>query len=203
MNCQEIKRLLISFLQFELSESESLIIEAHLHECPDCQKEKALLERSWSMLDSFQAPKVSSNFTWSLMERIREQEERKPGFTFTFPEINIQFGYRVLVPVAVSACVLIMVYFSFQKYLNHEPQVAQVVAPEPKAIIEAQKEVSVGSTVKVAEVVPVATKEEVKISFADEEIIRNLDAYKNAEFYKNYAAVEDLDVVENIKEGTS
>jgi hypothetical protein len=203
MNCQEIKRLLVPFLQSELSESERLIIEAHLHECPDCQKEKTLLEGSWSMLDSFQAPKVSSNFTWRLMDRIREQEERKPGFGVTFPEINFQFGYRVLVPVAVSVCVLIAVYFSFQKYLNQEPQVAQVVAPEPKTIIEAQKEVPVESAVKVAEVVPTAAKEEVKISASDEEIIRNLDAYKNAEFYKNYAAVEDLDVVENIKEGTS
>jgi anti-sigma factor RsiW len=203
MDCREIKRLMVPFLESELSERDRLIIEAHLHECVDCQKEKAALEQTWSMLDGFQAPKVSSNFTWNLMERIREQEERRPKFNFAFPEINIRFGYRVLVPAMVSACALIVAYLFVQNNLNQEQQVAEDFSPEQASIAQAKREVPAESEVKVAEVAPAATKEDVKISSVDEEIIRNLDAYKNAELYKNYALVEDLEVVENSNEGTS
>lgn len=216
MNCREIKKLLVPFLESQLPESERVIIEAHLYECEDCQKEKVLLEKTWSMLDGFQAPEVSSNFTWNLMARIHEQEEEKPKFSFVFPEINIQFGFRVLAPVMVSACVLIAVYLFVQNHLNQEQQVAKVVSPEQKTIIQAQKEVPVESEVNAAKVTPVERKEDsriaatqlaenekVKIAAGDEEIIRNLEVYKNIELYQNYALVNDLDVVENLDEGTS
>ena len=61
MNCQEIKKLLLPFLESDLSEKERAIVEAHLHQCAECRKEKELLEQTWFMLDKFQAPQVSHN----------------------------------------------------------------------------------------------------------------------------------------------
>lgn len=202
MNCREIKKLLVPFLELELSESERAIIEAHLHICVNCQKEKVLLEKTWSILDGFKVPAVSSNFTSNLMARIHEQEEVKPKFTFTFPGINIQFGFRVLAPIMVSVCVLVVGYLFVQNHLIQEQQIAKVVLPEQKTIMQTKENVSAEPKVNVAEITPSERKEDMKIAakiaVTDDEIIHNLDVYTNIELYQNYALVNDLDVVENL-----
>jgi anti-sigma factor RsiW len=200
MNCQEIKKLLVPFLESELSESDKLIVEAHLQTCADCQKDKILLEKTWSILDRYAAPKISSNFTANLMSRIHDQGEAKPKFAL--PEINIQFSFRVLVPVMVSACVLIVIYLFVQNQLVSQQQIAKVVLPEQKTITQVQENAPAESKVNVAEVTPSEQKEDIKVaakvSVPDEEIIRNLDVYTNIELYQNYALVSDLDVVQNL-----
>jgi hypothetical protein len=149
MNCPDVKKLLIPFIESSLSEREMVIVEAHLYSCDDCRKEKELLEKTWSALDGFKAPQVSSNFTWNLMQRIRGQEQTKPRFSFNLPEINIQFGFRVLVPVLVTACVLIAVY----SFVLDQPvplqQFAKVVATEKKTEIEHATVTYLTGTVKV------------------------------------------------------
>jgi anti-sigma factor RsiW len=212
MNCQEIKKLLIPFLESELSESDRAIVEAHLQSCVDCQKEKMLLEKTWSMLDGLGSPKVSSDFTMDLMAKIYEQEEEKPKFTFAFPNINIQFGFRELALASVSACVLIAAYLIVQNHLISKQQVAKDTSSEQEYLMQAKKDASIEPIVNVAEVTPIAQKEEVKIAStelvkdkevkiaaADEEIIRNLDVYENSELYQNYTLLNDLDVVENLE----
>jgi hypothetical protein len=157
-----------------------------------------LLEKTWSMLDGFRAPQVSSNFTSDLMARIPKQVEVKPKLTF--PEINI---LRVLAPVLVSVCAFIVGYLVVQNYMIQNQQIAKVVSPEQKTIMQAKESVSAVSKVNVAEVTPSERTTEVmkvavKIVVPDEEIIRHLDVYQNIELYQNYALVKDLDVVENL-----
>ena len=229
MNCAQIKNLLIPFLQSELSEGDRAVVKTHLQKCDDCRREKVLLEKSWVLMDGFQVPKVSGHFTKNVMAKIHAQEEEKPKFTFAFPEINIQFGFRVLAPAMISVCVLIVVYLLVQNQLAPKQQIAKEILPEQKTMVEVAQVTpaeqientqtavvqvaKVGQEPSVAEVVPVEQKEEVtivttelakneeaKTVVADEEIIRHLDVYENAELYKNYALVSDLDVVESLDE---
>ena len=215
MNCLDIKNLLIPYLESELPESERAIVEAHLHACADCQKEKVLLEKTWSMLDGFQAPEVGRHFTRDLMARIHQEEEEKPGLPFAFPEINIQFCFRVLAPAMAFACVFIVICLLFQNHPFQEQQIAKEILPEqkedtPTAAIQVAK---VEPEPAVVEFAPIQQAEDVKIAATelakdekaktavpDEEIIRDLDVYENVDLYQNYALVNDLDVVENLDE---
>lgn len=202
MNCQEIKKLLIPFLDSELSEKERAIINTHLHACKSCQKEKELLERTWSMLDGLRAPKVSSNFTANLMTKIREKEQKRPKFIFVFPDIHLQFALRKLAPVLATICILIVSYLFVQNYLIREQQVAKDFSPEQESIMQAKKDISVESEADVAKVAPIEREEITQLAAIDEEIIRYLDVYENIEFYQNYGLVDDFDIVENLDEGT-
>jgi predicted anti-sigma-YlaC factor YlaD len=176
MDCRNIKDLLSSFIESELSESERAAVEEHLHACDGCRKEKELLEKTWAMLDGYKAPALSRNFSVNLMAKIREQRGARPNLAF------------VLAPVMASVCVIIAVYL----FVQNRPPIEQ----------PAEEVVSLTSKVDVIEVAPVAQKierkEEVKLTATDEEIIRNLDVYENIELFQNYALVDDLDVVENL-----
>lgn len=211
MNCRKIKKLLVPFLESELSESSRGMLEAHLHNCDACQKEKMLLEQTWSMLDGFKVPAVRNNFTSNLMAKIHDLEEAGPKFTFVFPEINIQFGFRVLAPAMAAVCVLIVAYFFVQNQLIQEQRIAKVVLPEQKTILQAKKNVSSESRANVAGIISSERKRDLKntttefaknekagITATDEEIIRNLDVYENVELYQNYALLDNFDVVENL-----
>jgi len=191
MNCQDIKRLLIPYLESDLSGSDKAAIEEHLHKCDGCQKEKMLLEKTWSMLDASGTPQVSKNFTENLMAKIHTQKTVKPEFVFAFPQIRIQFGFRTLVPVAASVCVLIAAYIFVQNQLTYKQQSAKGLLPIETAM-QATKESADSTVTKLEE------DERSGITAADEEIIRNLDVYEDIEMYQNYALLNDMDIVENM-----
>ncbi|MCG2712544.1 MAG: zf-HC2 domain-containing protein [Candidatus Omnitrophica bacterium] len=211
MNCRHIKKILIPFLESELSQIEMDIIKAHLHKCADCRKEKLLQEQTWSMLDAFEAPRISSNFTADLMAKIHAQKEVKPGLIRVFPAFNLLLRFRMLAPALVSVCILIVVYLFVQNQMFQALQSAKDFSFKEETILQSKKDISIGSQVNVAEVTLIGQEEDIhlaatefvedvraKITAIDEEIIRNLDVYENIELYQNYALFNDLDVVENL-----
>jgi|GEM_PF-1882337 hypothetical protein len=210
MKCLEIRQLLIPYLDSELSESERVIVEAHLHACADCQKEKMLLEKTWAALDAFQAPAVSGSFTGNLMAKIHGHEEPALRPAVAKPGMSLRFAFRVLAPALVSVCVVIVVYLFVQNELALKRQPANEATslqrPGMQAVKEtpAIKSIYIEATLAKQEegIEPAATApakvEKPEISAADMEIIRNLDVYKNMELYQNFELLNDLDVVENM-----
>lgn len=211
MNCQNAKKLLIPLLESELSERDKSAVEAHLLTCDACNKERSLLEKTWSMLDGVQVPAVRSGFTGNLMAKIREQERGRVRPVFGMPEMDLGFALRILAPVAASACVIIAVYMLGSNYfVGNKPEVketalhsAPVSEPEEAVTIESLANLSEGVSAETKEAAVSAAKQdagkaEEASDPADEDIIRNLDAYENTDLYKNYALISDLDVVENM-----
>ena len=125
MNCKDIRKLLIDFLEAELSESDYVVVRAHLHQCADCRKEKELLENTWAALEGVRVPAVSHNFTSNLMAKIHEQEEKKPAWVFTFPKIPLPLELPRLAPVMVSICFVAAVCFSVPYFLTKEPRITK------------------------------------------------------------------------------
>ncbi len=206
MRCEGIKKLLIPYLDSEISESQKLIVEAHLNSCEACQKEKELLEASWKLLDTAKAPKVSNNFTRDLMYKIYTQEQKSSVFKWQLPEFN--FSFQSLAPSLATISIVVVIYFAFQTYSVKEVKLATKIVPAQKkniqvaANIPVEPKVEVTQEVKPVEVAQVEKKEEIQVAVLDDEIIRNLEAYKNAELYQNYVVVNDMDATEKMSEGT-
>ena len=188
MDCQEIRKLLLPFLESDLPEADRTKVEAHLLVCGDCQKEKVLYEKTWAMLGSFKAPEVSRDFTADLMTKISEEKRGKIEPEVTFPEIALP----VLASILVSVLFCIGGFFFFQ----HQ-QIKELPMSEPVRVIV---------SARVKETFPPVSiihpkgdfKVAVKRAVSDDEIIRNLDAYENIEFYQNLPVLKDLDVVQNL-----
>jgi anti-sigma factor RsiW len=190
MNCRDIRKSLIGFLESELSDGERIVVEAHLQQCEDCRKEKALLENTWAAVGGIQAPAVSRDFSANLMAKIHEQEEKKPAWwDIALPEIHIPFGFPRLIPALVSLSFVAAVCLSALYFL---PKKSQSVK---EASIFQQAKIPATETAVARPVTPV-TKASAPVS--DEEIIRNLDVFENIDLFQNYALLKDFDAVQNL-----
>ena len=190
MNCRDIRKSLVGFLESELSDGDRIVVEAHLHQCEDCRKEKVLLEDTWAALGGIRAPAVGQDFTANLMAKIHEQDEKKPAWWgIALPDIRIPFGFPRLTPVLVSVGLVAAICFSAPYFLPKKTPPAKELSAYKKTEVQAEKVAAVEAVTPVAQTpVPVS----------DEEIIRNLDVYGNIDLLKNYTVLNDFDVVQNL-----
>ena len=190
MNCRDIRKSLIGFLEAELSDGDRIVAEAHLHQCEDCRKEKALLENTWAAVGGVQTPAVSRDFTANLMAKIHEQEEKKPAWWgIALPEIHIPFGFPRLTPVLVSVGLVAAICLSAPYLLPKKPQPVKALSTYKRAEIPAKKVATVESVVPVVKT---------PATVPDEEIIRNLDVFENIDLLQNYALLKDFDTVQSL-----
>jgi anti-sigma factor RsiW len=171
MNCGNVRKRLIDFLDQKLAEGDRILVGAHLIHCENCRNEKALLEKTWAALEGFPSPEVSADFTPRLMARIRE-ESQKTGFPGLVPG-------AIAIGLAAAAGLLIW-YFA-----PHAPQPAKSPAfvqgtPRPQIAAPQEK-------------IPTP-----QISPEDEEIIRDLAAYENADLLQNYVMLSDFEMIQNL-----
>jgi len=102
MDCREIEKLLVRFLEGELSSEDNAKLENHLAACPACRKEKELLPQSWKMLDNYPAPELKPDFTACLMQRIHTEEQMVATVRSGMP----RFVMRTTVPATVMLALL-------------------------------------------------------------------------------------------------
>ena len=85
MKCDEIKQLLMAYLDGELSAEQAAAVQQHLAECPACAREHRLLQRTWEMLLEDEDIEPSPDFARDFWQRVRREaphEERaaQPGW---------------------------------------------------------------------------------------------------------------------------
>ncbi len=130
MVCRQVERLLIKFLEGELSGKLKEEVAAHLDCCPSCRKERDLLLESWKVLENYTAPKLKEDFTPLLMRRIHLEQAKIIKVRYKLP----RFILRPLVPVLASAFVVVLVCLLFWKK-PEETEVATVRPPEPIKVV--------------------------------------------------------------------
>jgi anti-sigma factor RsiW len=190
MDCRDVRKSLAAFLESDLSDGDRIVVEAHLHHCEDCRREKLLLESAWGALDGFRAPAVGPDFTANLMSKIHEQEAKKPAWWgIALPEIHVPFGFPRLAPALVSVGLAAALCLSAPYFLPKKAPPAEELSVYQKAEIPAKK-------IAAAEPAPFAAKSPVPVP--DEEIIRNLDAFENIDLLQNYALLKDFDTVQSL-----
>ena len=79
MNCKNVKRNLVSFLEKKLLEEQRVEMEKHLKICPDCSHLLEEFSQLWGALERREKIQPSPYFWTRLKQRIIEyEEERKP-----------------------------------------------------------------------------------------------------------------------------
>ena len=81
MNCKNVKKNLVSFLENELPEQRRVQMEKHLEVCPDCFHLLEEFSQLWGALERREKIQPSPYFWTRLKQRIIEyEEERKPAW---------------------------------------------------------------------------------------------------------------------------
>src|SRR5271163_379967 len=108
MTCPEMKKSLVDLFL----ESRALPDEAkkHVAECSACAEELAGMERTWKLLDEWQAPEPSAFFDAKLYARLREEKEGAPASMFERAKAWLLYSSNLhLRPVAAGALATILV----------------------------------------------------------------------------------------------
>ena len=133
MDCHKVKKVLVPFLEGELSEKLKVNVQAHLKVCVHCQKERELLSKSWQMLDSYVAPKLKDDFTPSLMRRIHSEQAKIIKVTYRLP----QFSFQRLAPVLTLMLIMVLTFSLFWKNQIGKEKLAKVTPPVSREVITA------------------------------------------------------------------
>ena len=62
MDCHEIRKLIPLYLDHELGEVDQQQVDAHVQNCPDCQREAREIEKSWELLGEIKAVEPDPNY---------------------------------------------------------------------------------------------------------------------------------------------
>jgi anti-sigma factor RsiW len=175
-DCENVRPLLIPFLDGEVTPRTRLAIEKHLAACPACRNERDALARSWDALGLYEPPKVGEGFTASVMARVREGgADPAPAQAGTGPGRPRRWLRRLA--WAAAACLAVGIGVGL-----HATRRAPDPGPDGREPPDAKV---VARTV------------------TEEELIRNLDVYENLDLLQNLELFSDLDVVEKLGEPTS
>lgn len=128
MNCKNLHKKLIFFLEGDLPKNESEQIQLHLTECEECALFFEDMKNTLSIIEDEKLPEVNPFFYTRLKARIENQESaetdysRRPVFA------------RILQPVVFSILLLIGVYSGFKVGQSKSVQVANNTSSEQEII---------------------------------------------------------------------
>ena len=108
MTCQEMKKSLTALFL----ESHPLPDEArkHVAECSDCAAELTGMERTWKLLDEWQAPEPSAFFDAKLYARLRAEKANAPASLFERAKAWLLYSSNLhMRPVAAGALATLLV----------------------------------------------------------------------------------------------
>ena len=78
MKCPEMKKNMAAWLFEPLPEE----ARKHIVECAGCSEELASMEKTWKLLDEWQAPEPSAFFDAKLYARLRTEQQKQPASLF-------------------------------------------------------------------------------------------------------------------------
>ena len=168
MKCNEVKELLIEYLDESLDANRRQAVEEHLCACAGCREECDNLLASCALLADYQAPAVSDQFTRQVLQKVHERSQEQPAAGL-FDRLVAFISFRSLPALASLALLAGLGYFVLGN-----------------RAVDVNNEGLSGSQ-----------KFEIVRDLKDEDIIRDLEIYENADMLENLDLLVDLEAVEN------
>jgi hypothetical protein len=85
MDCKRIRGQLTHYILGELPAWEALAVEEHLEQCPECQQEWQLFQRTTQILDAWEEVTPPPDLTARLLARLaRERPQKRPAWAAYF-----------------------------------------------------------------------------------------------------------------------
>ena len=106
MNCPEMKKSMPDWLFEPLPEQ----ARKHVAECAECAEELASMEKTWKLLDEWQAPEPSAFFDAKLYARLRVEQEKPAASVFERAKAWVLYRSNMhLRPLAAGALAALLV----------------------------------------------------------------------------------------------
>ncbi len=74
MDCKDVKKVLLLFINNELPEDKNIKIKEHVEKCIACGKELKLFGKSWDLLENTDKISPSITFKSKIWQKISEME---------------------------------------------------------------------------------------------------------------------------------
>lgn len=74
MTCRDIQKLIPLYLDNQLKDNELQMVKGHIANCPHCQKEVGLYEKSWDMLKGWQDVEPSPGYVSRFWSRLAAEK---------------------------------------------------------------------------------------------------------------------------------
>ena len=165
MNCRKVQDSLVDFLEKNISEDVQREIKNHLSSCEVCQMELADFNKLWESLGNYPVPKVSSNFTSSVMDKVHSLPQTKKPKEKTMKKPN---SWYFIYTLAASLAFVIGLYVFNFRDPNHQ---TISITTNPYS--------------------PLTTEE--KNIIDNIEIYENLELFQNLELLSDFEVVNSLD----------
>jgi anti-sigma factor RsiW len=128
MNCSDVHKHLVEYLEGELSEENKKMLEKHMDNCTSCYKMLSLFRKAWHELKNETIPYQPFFYT-----RLKEKMEQKQVYASSvFPRLK-----QVIIQPAIYLVVLALgIYIGIQLGQGIEPQYASTTQSEQTNYIE-------------------------------------------------------------------
>jgi predicted anti-sigma-YlaC factor YlaD len=106
MECQDIKDLLLSYMEGDLNTAQNQAVCQHLKHCLFCRQELLIYEKSWSLLDKWTDLDPEPGYVSRFWNRL---EEQKPWYVQCKEWFKGAVMDQHWIPVGVTVCIVLMV----------------------------------------------------------------------------------------------
>ncbi len=126
MDCQNIRKLIPTYLDQELDNEQTAMVKDHTSKCVACQKELNQYQKSWDMLDHLQEIEPDPHYMSRFWTKVSEE---KPWYETILDNIRTGLFANKLIPALAVSCFLFVMSFTvFQRYqsANMDQQILEL-----------------------------------------------------------------------------
>lgn len=126
MKCQEIKKIIPSYLEEDLQPKQFQMVTEHLNGCSGCQRQLEIFQKSWALLGRLENIEPKADYIsrfWT------EVSSRKSWYEKALETVKEYVPQKRLIPAFATAClILVMGFFAVKNYfyINDEKALASL-----------------------------------------------------------------------------
>lgn len=128
MNCKNLHKKLIFFLEGDLSKYESEQVQLHLSDCEDCRLFLNEMKKTLGIIEIEKSPDVNPFFYTRLKARLENQESTQPYYS------RQPVYSKVLQPAVFTLLLLVGIYSGFKVGQSKSAQLANDTFSEVEMI---------------------------------------------------------------------
>lgn len=152
MDCREVKKLLIDYLDSSLDKHKTARIQKHLHACKDCSDELAGLKAYKNSLDSLETVTAPVNFLEKVHERLEKRTGLKKLLQTIFVPVKLKVPLEAAGAMAAAAAVIFVLRVQLQprpEQIAYAPSVSEQELVKKKSMKETPEPLQKEGDVKV------------------------------------------------------
>lgn len=167
MNCKKVQKLIPVYLDAQLEDRKLQAVREHLKDCPHCQKELVLFEKSWDLLSKWEDVEPDPGYISRFWTRLSLE---RPWYEQLLLNLKEFFAMKkktlawATVPMVIIVCVL-----TFSNYLMTLKTNNKLAAMNPQDLE----------------------------LLAELEFVQNFDIIENIDWLEDWEIIENLDSIES------